>query len=111
MHRVSVPQTRRIKSRPVMIDRTRPVDNFIFAVAVHVTDAEIMIALPSVVPVAGGTVVAVEGPYSRKPAVSEIPCRQHRPGIVTAAHHQARSFAVEIRDARQKTVHPVAVIV
>ncbi len=46
-----------------MIDSTRAVDNFIFAVAVDVTDAEVVIALPSVVSIAGCTVVAVEGPY------------------------------------------------
>ena len=54
-------------------------------------------------PVAGRAVVAVEGPELRELAVAPVPCREHRAGVVAAAHHDARSPAVEIRHARPES--------
>jgi hypothetical protein len=65
MHRISMPQACRIKSFSVIIDTTRPIDNFILAVAIDIADAQIVIALSSVSSVARGAVVTVEGPYAR----------------------------------------------
>jgi hypothetical protein len=65
MHRISMPQTRCIESFSVIINTTRPIDNLILAVAIDIADAQIVIALPSISPVARSAVVTVERPYAR----------------------------------------------
>ena len=62
VHGVPMPQARRVEPRPVMIDRTRSVNDLVVSVAVHVTHAQVVVSLASKRPVFGSAVVAVKSP-------------------------------------------------
>src|SRR5215475_16209634 len=106
MHRVAVPEAGRVKPLAVVVDHARAVDDLVPAVAVHVADAEVVIALPRVAHIS--LLRAVESPHAGQLAVAPVPRGQHRAGVITAAHHQARSFAVEISYGRQEAINAVA---
>src|SRR5215467_8530079 len=106
MHRVAMPEAGRVKPLAVVVNHARAIDDLVPAVAVHVADAEVMIALPRVAFIS--FVSAVESPHARQLAVAPVPRGQHRAGVIAAAHHQARSFAVEIRDGREEAINAVA---
>src|SRR5262245_56028553 len=81
------------------------VDDFIATVVVHVGHAQLMTAL------AGKRIVLVPGiedPTLRQLAVAPIPCGQHRPAIISTAHHNAGEFAIEIRHAGEETIDAIA---
>ena len=105
------PEPGRVPPLAVAADHARAVDDLVLAVAVHVADADAVVALPAVRPVARGAVVAVEDPAAGQLAVPPVPRGQHRPRVVAAAEDDARPLAVEVRDARQEAVHAVAVVV
>ena len=67
-----------------------------------------MIALPFILSVFGPA-PAVEAPHRRQPAVSPVPGCQPGDRIVAATHHDAGPNTVEIADAHQEPVDPVAV--
>src|SRR5215468_5999961 len=107
MHRVAVPEAGRVKPLAIVVNHARAVDDLVPAVAVHVADAEVVIALAAVTFIA--LVCAVEGPQARQLAVAPVPRDQHRSGVITTTHHQARSLAVEIRDGAEETIDAIAV--
>src|SRR5262245_12910377 len=109
MHGVAVPQAGRVKSLAVVVNHACAVDDLVSAVAVHVADAEVVIPLSAVALIA--FVRAVESPYARQLAVAPVPCGQDRAGVITPAHHQTRSLAVEIRDCGEEPVNTIAVTV
>src|SRR5215475_2823626 len=109
MHRVAMPKAGRIKPLAIVVNHARAVDNLVPAVAVHVADAEVMIALAAIAFIA--FVRAVESPQARQLAVAPVPRDQNRAGVITPTHHQAGSPAVEIRYRREETVNTIAVTI
>ena len=101
----------RVEAGAVVVDRGRAVDDLVAAVAVHVADAEVVVALPAPagVRVRRAGVAGVERPDVRERAVAPVPGREHRARVVAARHHQARPLAVEIRDGGEEAVDAVAV--
>src|SRR5262245_25280242 len=105
MQRVAVAEAGRVKPLAVVVDHARAVNDLVPAVAVHVADAEVVIALPRVALIS--LLRAVERPGARQLAVAPVPRGQHRAGVITTAHHQARSLAVEKSDCREETIDTV----
>ena len=108
---VAVTQARRVEPFAVVVDHAGPVDDLVLAVAVDVADAQVVVPLAAVRPIAGSAVVAVEGPDVRERAVPPVPGGEHGPRVVAAAHDHAGPRAVEVRDGREEAVDPVAAIV
>src|SRR5262249_47849319 len=106
MHRVAVPEAGRVKPLAVVVNHASAVYDLVPAVAVHVADAEVVIALPRVAFIS--FVSAVESPHARQLALAPVPRGQHRAGVIAAAHHQAWSFSVEIRDGREEAINAIA---
>jgi hypothetical protein len=62
MQSVAVSPTGRIKSAPVVVNRTRAVNDFVATVVVNVADCEVMISLPFLREIARCAVARVERP-------------------------------------------------
>src|SRR5262245_678167 len=113
MKRVPVSPARREKPGPVVINRAGTVHDLVSSIAVHVADAELVIALsaPRGVWIGRAGVACVEGPDSCERAVAPVPGREHGASVITSGHNEAGPLSVEISDARQEAVHAIAVTV
>ena len=109
------PWPRPVENSPVPLSSigAGAVHDLVSSVAVHVADAEVVIALaaPGGVWIRRAGVAGVEGPDVGERAVAPVPGREHRARVVAAGHDQAGPLAVEIGDAGQEAIHAVAVVV
>ena len=112
MHRVAVPQPRGVQPGAIVVDNHSLIDDLVPTISIHVGDAERVSAHARV----GRGIVewrpahaAVEDPTAGQRTLTPIPGDDGDAAIHTAAHHEARVFAVEIRDAGQMAIAAIAV--
>ena len=106
VQRVAVLETRVVERRAVVVDGQRAEHDLVESVAVDVGGHELVVALALVL-LAGH--VRVERPALDELAVDEVPRDDHGARVVAATHDERGVLAVEVRDAREEPVDPVAV--
>src|SRR5688500_3233132 len=102
MERVTVTQPSRVQTSTVIIDHRCPIDDLVTAILIHVGYGQIVVSLPAISAVSWRAVIAVERPNLRQFALPPVPRRKDRAGVVTTAHHQARSNSIQICNAGQE---------
>src|SRR5688572_13205524 len=82
--------------------------DFIAPVGIDIRHDDVM---PTLARVRIVTILRVENPALLQLAVPPVPRHKHRAAIVPATHHDARTHPIEVRDAREETLVPVAAVV
>ena len=108
MHGIAVTEARGVESLAVVVHSHRTVGNLVAAIAVHISHAQVVIALSGISP---AHLIRVEDPSLLQFAAIEVPCRQHCASVVAAAHHHRRTDTVQIGHAGQVAFAAIGIVV
>src|SRR5687768_7073856 len=86
MQCIAMAETSGVRQSAVVIDGRSTIDNFIFAILIHIAHGQAVRALTSSRAIA--TAIAIEGPTTSQLAVAPVPRDQYRAGVIAACHHQ-----------------------
>ena len=92
----------------VVVDGTSTVDDFVVPVVIDIAHREVVVTLSVGTFAVGRRVVY---PALGEVGAVEVISYEYGAGVISAAHDEARVNAVEVSDAGQETVYPVAVTV
>src|SRR6266542_2315247 len=111
MQGISMAQPCCVETLTVIIYSTGPIYDLIFAVAIDITNTEIVVSLASERLVTRRAIVTIEGPNTVELSVSPVPGSQHRPRIVPTSSHQAGPLTVQICNTCEKPIDAITVAI